>query len=104
MTEDVFLAISSFPKYPCFVQVFQLTALVVRGASRRGAPFSFSLDRVAISREAMEMVITCSRDFGWDPFFTQKSFFSDSGVAMLKEAVGVADSVIVSDEFNPWSV
>ena len=87
-----------------FIQVFQLTALVVRGTSRRGAPFSIDLDRVVVSREPVEGVITSVQDFVLYPLFTQKNFFSDSGVAMLKDAVAIADSVIVSEEFNPWSV
>ena len=81
-----------------------MTALVVRGASRRGAKFSISLDRVAISRYAVEEVITCVQDFVRDASFTQRSFFSVSGVAMLQDAVAAADSVSVSEENNPWSV
>ena len=74
------------------------------GEGRRSAPFNINLDRVAISREAVEGVITCVRDFVRDPLSTQKSFFSDSGVAMLKDVVDVLDSVIVSEELNLWSV
>ena len=85
-------------------QVSQLTALVVRVASIRGAPFNINLDRVAVSREAVEVVINCVQEFERDPLFTQKSLFSDSGVAMLKDALAVANSVIVGEEFSPWSV
>ena len=62
------------------------------------------LDRVALCREAVERVITCVQDFLRDHWFTQKNFFSDSGVAMLNEAVAVADIVIVSEDFKPWFV
>ena len=76
----------------------------MRVATRRGAPFNINLDRVAVSRVAVEGVITCVQDFLRELLFRSKSFSSDSGVAMLKNAVAVADSVIVSEEFNPWSV
>ena len=98
------MVISLFLYFPCFVQVFQLTTLVVRDASRRGAPFSNNLNCVGPSREPIEGVITCVQDFVRDRLFTQKIFFFDSAVAMLKDAVVVADSVIVSEEFNQWSV
>ena len=75
-----------------------------QGASRGGAPFNINLDRVSVSHEAVEGVLTCVQDFVRDMMFTQKSFISDSGIAKLKDAVAVADSVIVSDEFNLWSV
>ena len=75
----------------------------MRGASRRGVPFSINFERVVLSRETVEGVITCVQDFVRDRLFTQQSFF-DSGEAMLKDAVAVADSVIVSDEFNQRSV
>ena len=76
----------------------------MRVAIIRGAPFNINLDRVAVSREAVEGVIYCVQEFGRDPLFTQKSLFSDSAVARLKYAVAVADSVIVSEQFSPWSV
>ena len=59
---------------------------------------------MALSGEAIEGVITWVQDFARDPLTTQNSFFCDSGVAMLKDALVVADSVIVREEFNPWSV
>ena len=78
-----------------------MTALFVGGASRRGAQFDINLDRVAVSREAVEGGINCVQEFVRNPLFTQKSFFSDSGIAMLKDAVAVTDNVIVSEDFNP---
>ena len=74
------------------------------GAIRRGAPFSINLTSVALNREAAERVITCLQDFVRDPSLTQKSFFSNSGVAILKDAVAVAGSAFVSEESNSWSV
>ena len=55
------------------------------------------LDRVVLSREAVEGVNTCVQDFVRDLLFTQKSFFSSSGVLMLKHAVAVVVSVVVSE-------
>ena len=80
-----------------------MTPLVLRGASIRGAPFSTNIDCVALSREAIEGVITCVQDFARNPLFTQKSF-SENGVAMLKYTVDVADSVFVNEEVSPCSV
>ena len=62
------------------------------------------MKRVAISQEAVEGVITCVQDFVHDPSFTQRSFFSDTGVAMLKIAVFAEDTVIMSMKYNPWPV
>ena len=76
----------------------------MKGANRHRSPFSIKLDCVAVNGEAVEGVITCVEDFVRDPLFTHKSFYSDSGVAMLKDAVAVAGSVIVGEDFNPWSV
>ena len=45
------------------LQVFQLTAPVYRGSSRRGAEFSIKLERVAVSRGAVEGVIVYKQDF-----------------------------------------
>ena len=73
--------------------------IVVRGASRRDVKSSINLDRVEV-----EGVNACVHDFVLDTSVTQKSFFSESGVVMLKDAVAVADSVIVSGNYNPWSV
>ena len=42
---------------------------------------------LAISQEAVEGVITCVQDFVGDASFNRRSFFSDSGLAMLQDAV-----------------
>ena len=75
----------------------------MRAVSSCGVPLSINLDRVALIRAAVEEVITSMQDFVGEPFLEQKSFFSDSGVTILKDAVAVPNSVIVSEEFNPWS-
>ena len=66
--------------------------------------FIISLDWVAISREAVEGVIACVKDFVRDASFTQKNFSSNSGVAMLQDLVAAADSVIGSEGYNFWSL
>ena len=63
-----------------------------------------NLDRVAVSRDDVEAVIICVQDFVGDASFMQRSFFSSSGVAMLKDAAAAADSIIVSEENKPCSV
>ena len=78
-----------------------MAALLVSGACRHGAKFSITLDWVAISHEAVEEIIACVQDFVRDPSLTQRSFFWDSGVAILENAVVVADSVILSGEYKP---
>ena len=59
---------------------------------------------MAMSREVLEGVIASVQDFVRDSSITQEKFFSDSGVAMLKDAVASDGWVIVSEEYNPWSV
>ena len=77
----------------------------MRGGSRGVAPFSIILDRVAVIHEAVERVITFIQDFVPEPIplFTQKKFFWQRR-GKVKDAVAVADSVIVSEELNPWSL
>ena len=52
------------------------------------SPLNINLDPVPVGREAVKDVFTCVQDFVRDPLFTQKSSFSNSDVAMLKETVG----------------
>ena len=86
------------------VQVFQLTVLVIRGASRRSAKCGINLGPVAKDRDAVEGIIACVEDSVQDPSLNQRSFFSDNGVTMFKDTVAAAGSVIVSEDYNPWSV
>ena len=57
-------------------QVFQLTALVMRGPATRSHNFIFSYDRVAIREEEVRGVLLCVQDFVRSPHFTQRRFFS----------------------------
>ena len=85
-------------------QVFQLTTLVIRGAPTSGEKFTISLDRVAISKEEVRGVLLCVQDFVRSPHFTQRNFFSESGLTVLSESVAIADSITSSPVYAPWSV
>ena len=67
-------------------QVFQLTALALRGPLPSGEKFTVCLDRVALSENIVRGVLLCVQDFVRDPVFTQRSFFSETGVEVLSEA------------------
>ena len=84
-------------------QVFQLTALALRGPLPSGDRFSVDLDRVAIREDIVRGVLLCVQDFVRDPVFTQRSFFSGTGVAMLSEAAAISDSITSSSLYAPWS-
>ena len=46
--------------------------------------------------------VACVQDFVRHPSFTQRSFFSDTGISKLNKAVTAADAVRNSDRFNLW--
>ena len=77
-------------------QVFQLTALALRGTLPSGEKFTVNLDRVAMREDTVRGVLLCVQDFVRDPVFTQRSFFSGTGAAMLSEAAAISDSVTSS--------
>ena len=84
-------------------QVFQLTALSLRGPLPSGEKFTVKLDRVAIREDIVRGVLLCAQDFVRDPVFTQRSFFSGTGVEMLSEAAAIYDSITSSSLYVPWS-
>ena len=84
-------------------QVFQLTALALRGPLPAGEKFTVNLDRVAIREDIVRGVLLCVQDFVRDPVFTQRSFFSETGVEMLSEAAAISDSITSSSLYVPWS-
>ena len=86
-----------------FLQVFQLTALIVRGPVTCGGRFIINLDRVMICEDEVQSAILCLQDFVRSPHFTQRSFFSDSGNAMLTESAAISDKITNSAVFEPWS-
>ena len=47
--------------------------------------------------------LLCVQDFVRSPHFTQRSFFSESGIAMLAESAAICDSITKSAVFEPWS-
>ena len=84
--------------------MFQVTVLVMRGPASRGEKFIVSLDRVAIKEQDLRGVLLCVQDFVRSPHFTQRSFFSDSGMTMLSESVAIADSITWSPVYAMWSI
>ena len=75
---------------------------MVRGPFELHPVFTVSLDGVAIGHEKVKGAVACVQDFVRHPSFTQRSFFSDTGISMLNNAVTAADAVRNSDRFNPW--
>ena len=84
-------------------QVFQLTALIVRGPVTCGGRFIINLDRVMICEDEVHSAILCVQDFTRSPHFTQRKFFSDSRIAMLAESAAISDRITHSAVFEPWS-
>ena len=84
-------------------QVFQLTAIAIRGPVTSRGRFTVNLDRVATGEEVVRAVLLYVQAFARDPVSTQRSFFSKTGVAMLSEAAAISDSITSSSLFAPWS-
>ena len=61
------------------------------------------MDRVAILEDIVRGVLLCVQDFVRDPVFTQRSFFSETGVEMMTEAAAISDSITSSSLYVPWS-
>ena len=75
---------------------------MVRGPSELHLVFAVSLDGVAIDHEKVKGAVACVQDFVRHPSFTQRSFFSETGISMLNTAVTAADAVRNSNRFDPW--
>ena len=90
-------------KFGLVFHVFQLTALIVRGPVTFGGRFIINLDGVMIGEDEVQSAILCVQDFVRSPHFTQRSFFSDSGIAMLTESASMSDQITHSAVFEPWS-
>ena len=84
-------------------QVFQLTALVIRGPATRGEKFIENLGHFAIKGREMRGVLLCVQDFVQRPNITQRSFFSESELTMFSEFVAIADSITSSSVYAPWN-
>ena len=103
MLHWTFMSFFAFAHETVMVQVFQLTAFMIPGPATRGERFLSNRDRVDI-REEVRGVLLCVQDFVRSPRFTQRSFFSMSGLTMLSESVALADSITSSPVYAPWSV
>ena len=84
--------------------VFQLMTLVICGPPTHDEKFTLSMDRVSIKEEEVRGVRFCVQDFARSPHFTQRNFFSESGLTMLSESIAIADSITSSPVYAPWSV
>ena len=74
----------------------------MRGRSELHPVFTVSLDGVAIDHEKVKRTVACVQDFVRHPLFTEKSFFSETGISMLNTAVTAADAVRNNARFDPW--
>ena len=75
---------------------------MVRAPSEVHPVFTVSLNGVAIDHEKVKWAVACVQDFGRHPLFTQRNFFSQTGISMLNTAVAAADAVRHSSELDPW--
>ena len=84
-------------------QVFKLAALVVRGPKEEIPPFTLGMNSVTLPSAEVLSAVTCVQHFVREPMFTQRSFFTENGVAMLNSAIASASSVCTQVSYNPWS-
>ena len=56
-----------------------------------------------IFEDEVRGALLCVQDFVRSPHFTQRNFFSDSGVTMLDEPAAICDSITNSAVFELWS-
>ena len=56
-----------------------------------------------IREDEVRGILLCLQDFVRSPQFTQRNFFSESGVTMLAESAAISDSITNSAVFEPWS-
>ena len=75
---------------------------MVKGPSELHPVLTVSLDGVAFDHEKVKGAVACGQEFVRHPLFTQRNFFSETGISMLNTAVTAADAVRNSDRFDPW--
>ena len=75
---------------------------MVKGPSELHPVFTLSLDGVDIDHEKVRGAVACVQDFVRHPLFTERSFFSETGIGMLNTAVTAAAAVQNSDRLDPW--
>ena len=74
----------------------------MKGPSELHLVFTLSLDGVTIDHEKVKGAVACVQDFVRHPLFTQRTFFSETGISMLNTAVTATDAIRNSDRFDPW--
>ena len=80
-----------------------MTALIVRGPVSSSESFIINLEHVMICEDELRGALLCVQDFVRSPPFTQRYFFSDSGIAILAESAAICDSITSSAVFEAWS-
>ena len=75
----------------------------MRGPVTCEGRFLINLDRVMICADEVHSAILCVQDFVRSLHFTQRNFFSDSGIAMLAESAAVSDRITHSAVFERWT-
>ena len=73
--------------YTCCFQIFQLTALVVKGPSEVHPVFTVSFNGVKINQENMKGAVALKQDFVRHSLITRRKFFPETGISMLDTAV-----------------
>ena len=73
---------------------------MVKRPSEGHPVFTVLLDGVAIDHEKVKGAVACVQDFVCHPSFTQRNFFSETGIGMLNIAVTAADAVRNSARFD----
>ena len=81
-----------------------MTALFQRGPAEEIPRFQLNLDRVTLDHRSIDSAICCVQCFVRDPLFTQRDFFTDSGISILLSAVNVAGSVCEDSVYDQWAV
>ena len=81
-----------------------MTALFQCGLAEEIPRFQLNLDRVTIDHRSIDSAICCVQSFVRDPLFTQRDFFTDTGISMLLSTVNVAGSVCEDSVYDPWAV
>ena len=72
-------------------------------ASNFGEKFIINLERVMICEDEVRGALLCVQCFVRSPHFTQRNFFSDSGIALLAESAEVCYSITSSAVLGTWS-
>ena len=84
--------------------LFLFLALFRRGPLKDIPKFTVGLDRFAINHRSVESTIACLQSFVRAPRITQREFFTDNGVGMLRSAVAAAATVFEESSYEPWAL